>query len=257
MNPAMTPIISALHIALWLPIVAFAQKNHDKEKRPAAKEVIEKFVDALGGEMMLKSMKTFQIKGKVRGGTRESSFDFCYSDGKYSAKIFYGDELWTEAGNDGEYSWQRRGERGQKMKQPLIYDLSIELFGPAALAILLAENIDRLEVVGKEDIDEKPAWKLRSESPEGMEIYRFFDVESGLLVKSELTNGEQSTENFFEYQETDIANVKIIGKCRSVASTPSGGKVERVLLVVESFETEPTIEESRFALPEGLPDNDK
>lgn len=106
-----------------------------------------------------------------------------------------------------------------------------------------------METVAEEKVEDKPAYKVVLTPAEGAPESRFFDKESGLLVKVATTvktpMGEIPTESFVsDYRKVD--GVLTPHKVRQMVL------VQELTITVDKVENNVKIPDSRFAIPDDV-----
>jgi len=112
------------------------------------------------------------------------------------------------------------------------------------LQTLLDEN--KLQLVGEEDVDGKPAYKIEASGSE-KPVYYFIDKENGLLVKKSATvnqMGQEMTVDVFNKEFADIDGVKF----PKVATSIVNGSIEAGTMTYDKIELNTPIEDSVFKL---------
>lgn len=163
-----------------------------QDEMPTAEQVLEKYIDAVGGRIALSKLTT----GVYRG---HSYTDLCWRDPPLEASRFEAyaklpdSVLFTYHDNDGEW---RNGFDGTTGWAEENGQVTADQEGNAKMrwlinpqnALRLAEHFPGLEVVGMREINGRPAYELvpygTTKDRDVVEThYRFcFDAQSGLLV---------------------------------------------------------------------------
>ncbi len=106
----------------------------------------------------------------------------------------------------------------------------------------------KLELLGREDLDGKPAFKLKLTKTDGKEIYFYLDAESGVGLKSSQAMTAGDAASMVEIIYTDYRTVE--GQLVPFAiENRSGGKTQ-ARLVLETVEFNPAMDDALFAMPE-------
>ena len=177
---------------------------------PAARNVIEKYIEALGGELQLTSLNSFRFKARiiddndlwwkseeyVQAGSnwmahfRGPAFDF--QSGVHDYRV------WHHNLNNDKAWWHNSSWSIEGLNRA--FDKPLGWLG----------QLQAIEVAGKEAIDGRDAWRLEfiigryfSEQSQGKTI-RWFDTETGLMVKRETPFSDSRyliTQRFFDYRD--------------------------------------------------------
>jgi hypothetical protein len=106
----------------------------------------------------------------------------------------------------------------------------------------------RLELLGKEDMEGKPAFKLKLTKTDGTEIFFYIDADSGLDLKSTLTTRTGETEILNEILYGDFKPVDGVMMPFSVENRMNGKSQMR--MTMETIEINPVIDEALFTMPQ-------
>jgi hypothetical protein len=160
-------------------------------------------------------------------------------------------------GTTGVYVWN--GAEGWRVS-PLDGSLEPEPLSPDA-ALLAAEQADidgplvdgkakghAVALAGREELSGGPAWRLEVRLKSGVVRQVFVDAATGLLVRSESTRRLRGHELAFETVYGDYRETGGVRFARSI-ETGVRGRPRRLRIVVESVETNPALDDSRFSLP--------
>jgi outer membrane lipoprotein-sorting protein len=156
---------------------------------------------------------------------------------------------------DGQAGWKLVPFRGRTQPEPMTEAELREAAGPADLDGLLfdyAAKGSRVELLGRETVQGRDAFKLRVELSGGAVRWVYLDAESALEVKVEATKAvgrrEQTVETFyFDWQEVEGLLVPYRYETRAE------GAPAQHLLTVETVRVNPTLDDSRFAMPAAIP----
>lgn len=225
-----------------------AEKKPATPALPSVKQVLDKYVTAIGGrEAYLK------IKSRSGSGTIEipamgikGSFDSLYApDAKMYMKMTIpglGDML---EGSDGKTSWAvnpiqgSRTKAGKELAQGL---LSANFYKDINLDTVYT----KLEVVKKDKVNDRDVYVVKATKDDLPEDTYYFDAENGLLVRTDSTaitpEGQTTSSSYYEdYREAD--GVKIPQKLRIV--TPQF----QMILTITSLKNNVEVDETKFAMP--------
>lgn len=207
-KPAATPPADAKPVAKPAPL-------------PAVSEILAKYVKAIGGREAHEKMKSRAIKAtleivpmgiKGTGETLESAPNKTYSVGNIAGVgEFY-------EGFDGEKAWSIDPVMGNRDKSGVEL-LQSKLNNNLHREINLDKLYSKLEVKGIEKVGDKDAYVVAA-TAEGVPSETFyFDVVSGLLVRTDRTvvspEGNAAVKTFYE-DYRDIEGVKLPYKTRTI-----------------------------------------
>jgi hypothetical protein len=191
---------------------------------PDAKAVIEKAVQALGGEAKLAALESKAIETKSAG-----KLNFAGNEGDFKTKVvtmglhhfrqeFEGDF----AGNpvkgvtvlDGDKGWRKFGDNTGKLEDEQLANQkrAVYLSVVPALILPLKGKDFKVESAKEEKVGDKPAIALKIVGPDKKDFELFFDKESGLPVKMVATvagfQGEEFTQETTYHKYKDFDGVK-------------------------------------------------
>ncbi len=152
------------------------------EKFPAANDVLEKYVQALGGRPALKKFTTREIKGTLVGEMgRSSPLEISQkAPNKYRAAATTprGDLV---QGFNGTVGWAKFGSFQRSLEGMEVARIARAAeFYPG---LDVKAHYPRLAIIGKEKIGDGEAYVLAARGAEMTEERLYFDVSSGLLLR--------------------------------------------------------------------------
>jgi hypothetical protein len=200
-------LFAALGLALAVSLAAAAGAQAD-DALPGAREVVDRFVEAIGGAERLQSRTSVAMTGSFKVPAQG---------------IEGGLQLWTQApdrmlleveipgygkvrsGFDGTVAWMMDPAMGAQV----LADKSAAQMRDQAnfySSLYRAEDYESLEVVGRADFQDTACWELAVVSSQGLASRHFFAVDGGLLLGMTQTQfspmGEiPSTTALKEYRE--------------------------------------------------------
>lgn len=230
------------------------QGDPEQQEAPAAvelapaPEVIERYVDAIGGEELVRSFESrratgsFEIRGQGLGGTVEIR---SAAPDRLVIELQYEGVGTARTGFDGEVGWAidpvtgprlLQGEELDQLRDDA--DFYGDLHHPSKFAAV--------ETVAHERFAGYDTWKIRLERSSGRVYFEYFDVETGLMVGNE---GEQAS------MMGPLNVVSVIGDYRefdglrlATRVTQDFGMGQEAVTILDSVE-HGTLDDSDFALP--------
>jgi len=177
-------MIKALSLFMILAFCsAGAQNNNVVPTDPQASQIIDKYIQASGGEALL-GIKTEIHKGTLVRGKQGKVplvvFAKAPNKWRYNQLFAWGDRI--EYGFDGKSAWMAdtagvgQMDRRQQFDFQLIFDLQAPL--------RLNEIYPDMKVAGRESFAGKEAIKILARSPQGFSTELVFDPETGLLLRA-------------------------------------------------------------------------
>lgn len=221
------------------------------EKLPTVDEVMNKYLTATGGTDAWAKYKTSATAGTLEipsAGIKGKMTAWSGENGKSLSVIDLTGFGEVKEGSDGETVWSIDPNSGPRIVTGDERELRLSL---AKLSNPLdwKKLFTTIEVVGVEDIEKKPAYKVVGtiEAGKKLPITQYFDKETGLVTKMELTMSSPEGEVPMEMFPTDyreVGGVKIPHKNKRVIM-----KMIELIEVVEKYEVNPEIPADKFAIP--------
>ncbi len=217
------------------------------EKAPTVSEILEKYVQAVGGKQAIERIQTRVIRGTMEGATGEGSPMEIYqtASGKWLMAVHGSDEENGLMVCDGNNAWQKFGDQ-----EP-------HAFGDAELAearvaldlrreLKLKELFPKMGFKGKESVGGREVYVISAATAQGSPEQLYFDRETGLLVrqdsKLEGPDGLRFLEvDYEDYREVDGVRLPFTIRRLDVDSTST-------FKVLEVKHNVP-IDEAKFAKP--------
>lgn len=213
-----------------------------------ARQVIDRYVEAIGGAELLRSFTSrratgrFEIPGQGLAGDVEI---LAAAPDRLLVTITFPGVGVTRTGYDGEVGWSMDPITGPRVLE------GAELQQLRADADFYADlhppdSYRTMETIERTDIQGHTAWKVRLVRDSGRETFEYFDVDSGLMVASEgpqetMMGTLQVTSVLSEYREFD----GILIATHLEQDLGMGTRAVTVIEMVEHGE----IEASAFDLP--------
>jgi hypothetical protein len=233
------------------PVVRTADaKPTTAAKLPTVKEVLDKYVAAIGGRAANEKIKTRSMKGTVElapMGIKGTAESFAAAPGKSYTKMNLAGVGEIIEGFDGTTSWSVNPIQGSREKTGEEL-LQTKLTSAFNREINLDKHYSKMEVKAADKLGERDVYvvvatpSLTGLSPETF----YFDKQTGLLLRTDGTivspEGKMSYQTFYE-DVREIDGVKLPFKTRTV--TP---QFEIINVVTEVKHNAP-IEDAKFARP--------
>lgn len=227
---------------------------------PKAEAVLDRFIEVTGGKAAYEKIRSRITHARIEvpgAGAQGTMVFYSQAPDKLYVEQDLGQMGKVQEGYDGKVAWQYHPMMGARLKQ-----------GPEKAATVRnaqfnselhwRDNFAKVETVGIENVAGKPSYKLKLTPREGKPEFQFFDIQTGLLVKAEVTAdtqmGEIVVEVFHEdYREVD--GVKLAHKLTQKAA------MQEAVVTVDKIEHNVDIPAERFSLPPEirklLPDDEK
>jgi outer membrane lipoprotein-sorting protein len=235
----------SITLLLFLPLAASAQ---------TADEIVRKVLDARGGVEKIKAVQSERVSGHVAfpRGVEGTFVVELKRPLKMRAEISIEGQKVIRVYDGKSSGWMVNPFAENKDVQPLpsedlknIPDES-DFDGPL---VDYKSKGNQIELAGKENLDDKPVYRLKLTNKNGDVRFYFFDAASFLLLKWEglRKNGDQELpwESFF----SDFHEVQGL-KYPFRIDQGSPGTEFKQTLTTEKIEIDPRIDDSRFTKPQ-------
>jgi outer membrane lipoprotein-sorting protein len=217
-----------------------------------ADEIIDKHIKALGGVEKLKSVKTVKATGKMKAGPMELPVTLTKARPAQMRMDFTVQGMTGTQAYDGSTGWLVMPFMGkkdpEKMSEDMLKDMRDEADFDGPLMDYKTKG-NKVEYLGKEDVQGSPAYKLKVTTKAGTESTQYFDAETYLTIKSESKRKIQGQEVEAEtiigdYKEVD--GMLLPHSMESKAKGAPGGQS----ITIEKYELNATIDPASFKMPE-------
>jgi hypothetical protein len=250
----MKRIMTVILLSLAVAGAALAQEAKPKaeakpaEAMPTADQIIEKYVQALGGKAAIEKLNSrtskasFEIPAMGANGTAEI---YEKAPNKTLAIITIPGYGVIREAYDGKVAWAEDPTTGIREKSGIEFvdaKLESEFYRP----VKLKQLFPTMTVKGKEKVGEREAYVIEAKPTEGSMEKWYFDTQTGLLIRQdaerESPQGKIPTETYLEdYREVD--GVKI----------PHSTRVSNPMFVIniktEEVKHNVPVEDAKFAKP--------
>ncbi|MCG3122620.1 MAG: hypothetical protein GIKADHBN_01012 [Phycisphaerales bacterium] len=244
--------VAGIACVMGLAVPAMAQDTkapaaaQPAEGLPEFKEIQARFIEALGGEDALRNVTSrtskanFDIPAQNMKGTVVS---FQKNDAMFAEMELAGMKM--ESGYADGVVWQRNPMAGPMLiegpeREEMIKEADLQS------ELDLGKYFSSMQVTGTADVDGKKAYKVEMTPIKGEKHTRFYDAESGLLVKIEAVRDMQgskvpTTTRLLDYRQVDGVKIpfKMVQTMMNIESS----------MVIESLEINKDIAEDKLSLP--------
>jgi outer membrane lipoprotein-sorting protein len=239
--------IAAAALAVALPASGLAQK---------VDELVARNVAARGGEKAWRAVSTLRLTGQMEIG-RGMKVPYVLEQklpGKMRFEFVFNGQTAIQC-TDGKAGWKVTPFRGRKAPEAMTRDELREAAGPADLYGPLFDYASRghaVELLGREKIDGRDAFKLKVTLPGGAVRWVYLDAETALEVKVEAMRKQGRRERRVETFYRDWKPVDGLLVPRRYESRVEGSKQWHVL-TVESVRVNPALPDARFTMAAAAP----
>ncbi len=248
--------IGFIIIALALPVLYFGYFNGHHLFGGYGKQIddlIDRNVAAKGGEQAWRNISSLQLSGMMDLG---QGLSVPYSiDQKRPLKMCleykFNDRRVVQC-VDGDSGWQFLPFLGRNLPEAMTAEEASKMADTASIDGLLFNAYERgfeIEWLGKEDVDGRPADKLKVTMTGGTVRWIYLDEETGLETKLEYTRIIRGKERLVE---TVYSNWRAEGGLLFPGrqETTTVGDTESQFVTVDKVVINPGIEDTRFEMPD-------
>ncbi len=229
--------------ALFLAVAAFAQ---------TADEIIEKHIKAEGGAEKMKAIQTMRMTGKMKMGAMELPVVMIKARPDQMRMDFTVQGMTGTQAYDGTTGWSVMPFMGKKEPEKMSEDMLKEMRDEADFDGPLVDykaKGNKVEYLGKEDVQGSPAYKLKVTTKQGNETTMYIDAETYLVIKTESKRKIQGQEvegetTIGDYKEVDGMMFPYSLEMKAKGA-PAGQSI-----TLEKYELNPKIDAAQFKMPE-------
>ena len=174
--------VAAALSVLWPGSLAAGRAEQEQVKLPTAREIVDRYVQATGGALAFKAVSsmrargTFTITGQQMSGQLEM---MAARPNKLLTRISISGIGPVEEGYDGKIGWSIDPFRGPALVTGRGLDeRADEAWFDAPLHG--SDIVKEMAVIGKEDLEGRPVYRVKVVSLRGTEQFELFDEKTGL-----------------------------------------------------------------------------
>jgi hypothetical protein len=229
--------------------VLYGQDSPQSKPLPTAKQVMDRYVSALGGHDAIFKHKSMTVRGKYVESDKGASLDSIayYKDGKMRYEVALPDGSRYQAGFDGKIGWQLHPRNGPAIAEGDIAKSKArdaDMYYPARIL----DYFNSMEVVEVTDFEGHACYHLKGINKWGKVNEQFFDTTTGLLIGYRFNSswrggsGDES-EVFSDYKDFDGWLMPALAAHKSADGT------DKQTITSVSFDE---VTESAFTLPDAV-----
>lgn len=215
-------------------------------------EVLAKHYEAMGGLEKLKAVQSVRLTGKmIMGQGMEAPFVIEKSRPNNFRMEFTFQGMTGIQAYDGKSGWMVMPFSGKKDPESMPAEAVKEMEEQADFDGPLVDWKTKghaVELIGKEDVEGTPAFKLKSTMKNGNVLTYFIDAETFLTLKEEGKRTVRGTEVESESSVGDYRQIEGLTMPFAMEMGAKGSPM-RQKLVTEKVEVNPKFEGARFTMP--------
>jgi len=243
----------------FVAVAAVASAAFAQAANPTVDELIEKNIQAKGGREKLKAVQTRRLTGKMLVGPGlEAPFVLEQARPNKMRMEFVIQGMTAVTSYDGTAGWQLMPFLGKKEAEQMSADDLKQAQDQAEFDGSFVDYKDKgnqVELVGKEEVEGTPAYKLKVTKKSGDTEIVYLDADSFLEIQSEGKNMVRGQEVETVTSIGDYKEVQGVLFPFSIQSKPKGAAAGQgsFVMTVEKVEVNPQLAADRFGKPEGAP----
>ncbi|MGD8699087.1 MAG: hypothetical protein PVJ43_07335 [Gemmatimonadales bacterium] len=236
--------------ALALFVTAPGAAGQQAEELPSGQEVIDRFVEAIGGEQAILAQGPQTAKGRVEVPAQGIAGDmqiYQAPPNKMYTRIDFAGIGSIRAGYNGEVGWMIHPAMGPMILEGKMLDQTRHQADVAA-SLHPETLIAAVETVEKVDFEGEPCYKLKVTTRWDEEYFEYFSVATGLMVGAERSQASPMGEVPATTVVSDYQEFAGVRSPRKSVQRVMG--MEQVITVLEVADMEPA--DTLFAIPEEI-----
>jgi len=218
---------------------------------PSVAEVLEHYVQALGGQAALDGVKSRIIRTEPLNGENSESKTMMYQKAPGKVLFVWGSPSYTLwVGFNGKSAWAQDSEKSYWGILNTPQRNSIMRDSESYQGSRIKSQYSNVKVKGVEKIGEHATYVVSGTSPEGTSEDFFFDMQSGLLLRRHIEEqtifgGFQIRADFEDYREMGGVKMPFVVRWAS----PGGAWGTKVSFKVAEVQQNEPIEDEKFEGP--------
>jgi outer membrane lipoprotein-sorting protein len=236
-------LLLSLCAAALLTVSAFGQ---------TADELLEKNMKAMGGKDKLTAVQSMRLTGKMKMGPMEAPITIVKARPSEMRIDFTIQGMTGTTAFDGKTGWSLLPFTGnkepQKMTDEQVKDLRADADFDGATFDYKAKG-NKVDYVGKVDVEGTPAYKLHVTTKEGRESNVYLDAETYLAIRSDGTRNVNGQDMEMESTIGDYKTVDGLTMSYSMESHVKGKQGMGQAITIDKIELNPKVDAAMFAMP--------
>lgn len=229
------------------PAEAHAEAAKPSEQWPTPPQILDKYLQAVGGKDAIAKIKSRSIKGSlVTADGTSLPFEIAYqSPDKIRAAVStkQGDVIQVLDGNAG---WVKN-ERENRPLNP-IEILRIKSLAQSLEPLVVASPPPRMVFAGKEKLGDHDVYRIGMATPDRRRVRLYFDVQSGLLLRKVILRDtpvgqDPEQTDYDDYRDVDGVKVPFSIRISYTSNNISGTRK------ITEIKTNAPIDAAKFAAP--------
>jgi hypothetical protein len=241
--------LMAPHSLLLTVLIFAAGSEVSAQALPAAREIVDRYVVAVGGEAALRKHTSWKAVGRfsVPASGMAGELEAVQAPGRMFARINIPGIGELLRGYDGTIGWSINPLEGPRILEGAeLAQTREELSRGAALRDTTV--VSSLQTLEKTTLNGEECWKVKVVWKSGRESFDCYSLKSALLIATE----GKTTTSMGEFQyTTDIHDYKLFGEVRIATRVVQRALGQEQVVTTESVEFGP-VDAAQFALPDAI-----
>ena len=214
-------------------------------------EILAKNLEAKGGADKVKALQSVSFTGNMKMGPMEFPFTILKKRPEMTKIEFTVQGMTGIQAYDGTTGWMVMPFMGKKDPEVMPADMLSAIKEQADFDgqyIDYAKKGNKVELLGKGDVEGTPAYKLKLTTQDATETIIYFDAETFLEVKTE---GKRKMQGQEIEAETTLGNYQEVGGLIfpfSIETKPKGAPAGQSITITKA-ELNPTLSDDVFKMP--------
>lgn len=216
-----------------------------------ADEVIEKYIQAMGGREKIKAVQSVRLTGKMDNGGMQAPFTMEIKRPRKVRVEFTIQGMTGTQAYDGTTGWLVMPFMGKKDPEVMSADDLKDIDDQADIDGPLVDykaKGHQVELIGKENVEGTPAWKLKLTRKSGDVSYVYLDADAYLEIKEEGKHTIRGQEMEYENTKGDYKTVEGLVFPFSLQSKAKGAPAGSTI-TLQKVEINPGLDDTRFVMP--------
>jgi hypothetical protein len=217
-----------------------------------ADEIVNKYINAIGGLDKIQAIKTIKMTGKVTAGGMDIPFSQICKRPQMMLMESTIQGMTLKQAYDGTQGWMINPFMGKKDADLMSKDAEKSVKRNADFEGQLINYKDKgskIELVGKEDFEGSQVYNIKLTDKENDFTNFYIDADSYLLVKQ---NDKIKVDTKEITAESILSNYKLVDGVMfpySIESKSPDNPMGNAKIIIESIETNLTVDDSIFKMP--------
>ncbi|MBV8593395.1 MAG: hypothetical protein JOZ27_03730 [Caulobacteraceae bacterium] len=238
-----------------LAVLAIAGAARSAPAAPGVDDLIARHIAARGGAAALKALGSVRLDGEILQQGIKLGFEQRARRPNLIREDVSIQGMTIVQATDGAQAWQIQPFQGRKDAENMSADESKDLIEDSDLDTALINyraKGSRAELLGQDDIDGSPAWKVRITEKSGDQLTYYLDTDTLMVIRLEARRFIRGQEKVTVSDYGDYEKVGGVYFPFAIDSGPKGAPDDqRQQLVVTGAQANPTLDDAIFRFPAG------